>query len=139
MKMLPLAALTALACAAALPAAAQSRSGHEALPRHQDPTQTAAELAQTDSLNAEVLARLQAVEQHNAQVERTNATNQANAALDAEAAARANAAYQADVASYEVAARAASAAQAQYETDMAVWRERVRACESGIRSACAPN
>ena len=138
MKMLPVATLAALACAVALPAAAQSRSGHENLPRQQDPAQTAEGMARTDALNAEVLARLQAVEQHNAAIAQANATNQANAALDAEAAARADAAYQADMANYEAAVRASSAAQAQYEADMAVWRERVRACESGVRAACSP-
>lgn len=138
MKMLPLVSLAAIACTVALPAAAQSRSGHEALPRHQDPTQTAEGMARTDSLNGDVLGRLQAVEQHNAEAARTNATIQANASLDAEASARANTAYQADLANYEAATRAAAAAQAQYDADMIVWRQRVRDCEAGIRAACSP-
>lgn len=138
MKMLPAAALAALACAVALPAAAQSRSGHEALPRQQDPTQTAEGMARTDSLNAEVLGRIVAVDQHNAAAAQANAANQTNHALDMEAAARADAAYQADRANYEAYVRASQAAGRQYETDMAVWRERVRACESGVRAACSP-
>lgn len=138
MKMLPLVALATLACAVALPAAAQSRSGHEALPRQQDPTQTADGMARTDSLNADVLGRIVAVDQHNAMVAETTATIQANAALDAEAAARADANYQTDRANYEAYVRASQAAGRQYEHDMAVWRERVRACESGVRAACSP-
>ena len=124
MKMLPLAALAALACAVALPAAAQSRSGHEALPPEQDPTQTPAELARTRALNAEVLGRIVAVDQHNAAAANANAVNMSNASIDAEAAARADANFEAD--------------RAQYEADMAVWRERVRDCEAGIRAACSP-
>ena len=137
MKMLPAAALAALACAIALPAAAQSRSGHENLPRHQDPKQTAEGMARTDSLNSEVLGRIVAVDQHNAAAAEANAAAQANASLDAQAAARADAAYQADLANHQAAVRAAEAAQAQYEADMIVWRQRVRDCEAGIRAACA--
>ncbi len=138
MKMLPLVAALAFA-AVAMPAAAQSRSGHEALPPEQDPTQTPEELAQTRSLNADVLNRIVTVDQHNAAAAESNAAGQANAELDAEAAARAEANYEADRANYEAQVRASAAAEAQYEADMAVWRERVRACESGVRAACSPN
>lgn len=144
MKTLTLAALAALTTAVALPAAAQTRSAqsvpnHEALPPEQDPTQDPAELAQTRALNAEVVARLEAVDRHNAQAEATNAANRTAHAMDLEAEARANATHEADVAAYEASARAAAAAQAQYEADMIVWRQRVRDCESGVRAACAPN
>ncbi len=138
MKTLPLIAVAAVACAVALPAAAQSRSGHEALPRQQDPTQTADGLARTDALNAEVLGRIVAVDQHNAAAAQANAANQAEHALDMEAAARADARYQQDRAEYEAYVRASQAAGRQYELDMAVWGERVRACESGVRAACSP-
>lgn len=144
MKTLTLAALAAVATAAiALPAAAQTRSAaavpnHEALPPEQDPTQNPDELARTRALNAEVVARLEAVDRHNAEAEATNAANRTAHAMDMEAEARATATYEADRAAYEATVRASAAAQAQYEADMAVWRERVRACESGVRAACSP-
>ena len=143
MKTLTLAALAALATAIALPAAAQTRSAqavpnHETLPPEQDPTQNPDELAQTRALNAEVVARLDAVDRHNAEAALTNAGNQAAHDMDLEAGARANATYETDRANYEANVRAAAAAEAQYEADMAVWRERVRACESGVRAACSP-
>lgn len=143
MKTLTLAALAVLTTAIALPAAAQTRSAqsvpnHEALPAEQDPTQDPAELARTRALNAEVVARLDAVDRHNAEAEATNAANRTAHAMDLEAEARANATHEADVAAYEASARAAAAAQARYEADMIVWRQRVRDCESGVRAACAP-
>ncbi len=143
MKTLMLAALAALTTAIALPAAAQTRSAqsvpnHEALPAEQDPTQNPAELARTRALNAEVVARLDAVDRHNADAEATNAANRTAHAMDLEAEARANATYEADRANYEAEVRAVANAEAQYEADMAVWRERVRACENGVRAACSP-
>lgn len=35
------------------------------------------------------------------------------------------------------AAQATRAAQEQYDRDYAAWREQVRLCRSGVRSACA--
>lgn len=137
MKILPLAALAALACALALPAAAQNAT-YQAVPAEQDPRQTPEGLARTRALNAEVMARIVAVDQHNASAADANAMNRANASMDAQATARADAAYETDRADYEARVRAVAAAEAQYEADMAVWRERVRACESGVRAACSP-
>ncbi len=143
MKTLALAALAALTTAIALPAAAQTRSAqqvpnHEALPPEQDPTQNPAELARTRALNAEVVARLEAVDRHNAEAEATNARNLEAHAAEMDRLSRDDAAYQAELRIYEANVRAVAEADARYETDMAIWRERVRACESGVRAACSP-
>lgn len=143
MKTLALAALAALTAAVALPAAAQTRPAHsvpnhEALPPEQDPTQDPVELAQTRALNAEVVARLEAVDRHNAEAEATNARNLEAHAAEMDRLSRDDAAYQAELRIYEADVRAVARADAQYESDMAVWRERVRACERGVRAACAP-
>ncbi|MDQ1154600.1 hypothetical protein [Brevundimonas sp. SORGH_AS_0993] len=92
-----------------------------------DSQQTPEELAETRRLNDRIAA--------------------ANAAADrADAAARLD--YDAALARYQIevrrnaeqaqaAAQATRAAQERYDRDYAAWREQVRLCQSGVRSACA--
>lgn len=114
------------------------RARGEAYHRAPDSQQTPEELARTAALNAEIAARndqAEAREQADiAAYEASKAEYEAAArAYEAEASAAATAR-----ANYEADLRAAEAARAQYERDQAEWRRRVAACESGVRSACAP-
>jgi hypothetical protein len=135
MKLLFAAAVAAFALPAfTLPAFAQDvPSVHDQAPRELDPRQTAAEIAQTNSLNSSVLGRIEEIDRANAQAERDNAADLAAYQVMTAQADNDRATMEAEQAS---AARAYEAAQAQYRDDMAAWRE--AACRAGQRSACVP-
>ncbi|UQV19607.1 hypothetical protein MU852_07675 [Brevundimonas albigilva] len=102
----------------------------EAYRRAPDSQQTEAELAATRALNAEIVAQ------------NDLAAKQEEADRLAHDAALAR--YQIEVRQTEerahAEAEAARAAQDQYDRDYAAWMERVKACQSGVRAACAvPN
>lgn len=102
----------------------------EAYRRAPDSQQTEAELAATRALNAEIVAQ------------NDLAAKQEEADRLAHDAALAR--YQIEVRQTEerahAEAEAARAAQNQYDRDYAAWMERVKACQSGVRAACAvPN
>jgi uncharacterized protein YdiU (UPF0061 family) len=91
----------------------------EAYHRAGDNRQTEEELRATRALNDEITAR-------NALADKVDA----DARLD----------YDAALARHEIAVRQgeehARAAQDQYDRDYASWREQVRLCQSGVRTAC---
>lgn len=104
------------------------RARGEAYHRASDSEQTPEELAETRRLNDQIVAA-------------NDAAGKAEAAAQLEYDA-ALARYQTEVRrnaeQAEAATQAARAAQEQYDRDYAAWREQVRLCESGVRSACAP-
>ncbi|WP_395945144.1 hypothetical protein [Brevundimonas sp.] len=107
---------------------ALERARGEAYHRADDAKQTEDELRTTRALNAEIAAQ-------------NGLADQADAAARLEHDA-ALARYQIEVRQGEERARADAeatrAAQDQYDRDYAAWRERVRLCQSGVRTACAP-
>ena len=107
--------------------AAWERARGEAYRRAPDSAQTEAELAATRALNAEITAQ--------------NDLAAKQEAADRLAHDAALARYQIEVQQTEERARAAAeaarAAQNQYDRDYAAWEEQVRACEAGVRAACA--
>lgn len=107
------------------------RARGEAYHRAPDSEQNPEELARTQALNAEITARNDAAAKAEADAQ---ADYDAAQARFEEETARA----QAERLNYEENLRAAEAAQAQYERDKAAWEDRVRACNSGVRSACGP-
>lgn len=106
---------------------ALERARGEAYHRADDSKQTEEELRVTKALNDEIAAQ-------NALAD--NADEAARLEYDA-ALAR----HQIEVRRLQEESRAAAeatrAAQDQYDRDYAAWRERVRLCQSGVRSACA--
>lgn len=107
------------------------RAKGETYHRAPDIEQEPEEVRRTQALNAEIAARNELA----AQEEAAN-----RAAYEAEQARYAEimAAAEAERLNYEAAVRAAEAARAQYEAEMQAWRAQVRACERGVRAACAP-
>ncbi|GLK49284.1 hypothetical protein GCM10017620_22570 [Brevundimonas intermedia] len=107
---------------------ALERARGEAYHRAEDSKQTEEELRLTRALNDEIAAQ-------NSLADRADEA----ARLEYDAAL---ARHQIEVRRIEDQARAAAeatrAAQDQYDRDYAAWRERVRLCQSGVRSACAP-
>ena len=103
------------------------RARGEAYHRADDSKQTEEELRATRALNDEIAAQ-------NILADKADAA----ARLDYEAAV---ARHQIEVRQNEEQARASAlatrAAQEQYDRDYAAWREQVRLCQSGVRSACA--
>lgn len=99
----------------------------EAYHRADDSKQTEEELRTTRALNAEIAA----------QNELADRSDEA-ARLEYDAAL---ARHQIEVRRIQEETRAAAeatrAAQEQYDRDYAAWRERVRLCQSGVRTACA--
>jgi hypothetical protein len=106
---------------------AMERARGEAYHRADDSKQTEEELRLTRALNDEIAAQ-------NALADRADEA----ARLEYDAAL---ARHQIEVRRIEDQARAAAeatrAAQDQYDRDYAAWRERVRLCALGVRSACA--
>ncbi|GAW41772.1 hypothetical protein SH203_02182 [Brevundimonas sp. SH203] len=98
----------------------------EAYHRAGDDKQTEEELRATRALNDEIAAR-------NALADKTEA--EARLEYDAAVARRDIAVRQAEEQA-RAAAEATRAAQEQYDRDYAAWREQVRLCQSGVRSAC---
>lgn len=107
--------------------AAWERARGEAYRRAPDAAQTEAELAATRALNAEIVAQ--------------NELAARQEAADRLAHDAALARHQIEVQQTEERARAAAeaarAAQEQYDRDYAAWLEQVRACQGGVRAACA--
>lgn len=107
--------------------AAWERARGEAYRRAPDAAQTEAELAATRALNAEIVAQ--------------NELAARQEAADRLAHDAALARHQIEVQQTEERARAAAeaarAAQEQYDRDYAAWLEQVRACQAGVRAACA--
>lgn len=103
------------------------RARGEAYHRAPDSQQTEAELAATRALNAEIVAQNEL------------AAKQEEADRLAHDAALAR--YQIEVRQTEerahAEAEAARAAQDRYDRDYAAWMEQVKACQSGVRAACA--
>lgn len=103
------------------------RARGEAYHRADDSKQTEEELRTTRALNDEIAAR-------NALADQADAA----ARLDYEAAlARREIEVRQNEEQARAAALATRAAQEQYDRDYAAWREQVRLCQSGVRSACA--
>jgi hypothetical protein len=107
--------------------AAWERARGEAYRRAPDSAQTEAELAATRALNAEITAQNELAAKQEA----------ADRLAHAAALARYQIAVQQTEARARAAAEATRAAQDQYDRDYAAWEERVRACEAGVRVACA--
>lgn len=107
---------------------AMERARGEAYHRAEDSKQTEEELRLTRALNAEIAAQ-------NSLADRADEA----ARLEYDAAL---ARHQIEVRRLQEESRAAAeatrAAQDQYDRDYAAWREQVRLCQSGVRSACAP-
>ena len=98
----------------------------EAYHRAGDNRQTEEELRATRALNDEITAR-------NALADKADA----DARLDYDAAlARHEIAVRQGEEQARAAAEATRAAQDQYDRDYASWREQVRLCQSGVRTAC---
>jgi hypothetical protein len=107
--------------------AAWERARGEAYRRAPDAAQTEAELAATRALNAEIVAQ--------------NELAARQEAADRLAHDAALARHQIEVQQTEERARAAAeaarAAQEQCDRDYAAWLEQLRACQAGVRAACA--